>query len=157
MLDCSRPCSSAGHRFRKLVRINPQTPDTAGGVHVGKDDLDVGAGDQIILFGYAGDETGETKMKSLMIGLGASSEPAILYELKLGEVVTTIRASGFGVETVEYKNMSFTVWSVGGLDKIRSLWRQFCPGTHGPIYVVNSVRNKATHSRPPRQLVRARN
>jgi ADP-ribosylation factor protein 1 len=27
------------------------------------------------------------------------------------------------VETVEYKNISFTVWDVGGQDKIRPLWR----------------------------------
>merc|ERR1712039_846718 len=40
-----------------LVRINKQSPDIAGGVHVGKDDMDVGAGDQGIMFGYATDET----------------------------------------------------------------------------------------------------
>merc|ERR1711956_78293 len=40
-----------------LVRINKQSPDISGGVHVGKDDLDVGAGDQGIMFGYATDET----------------------------------------------------------------------------------------------------
>merc|ERR1712060_312521 len=40
-----------------LVRINKQSPDIAGGVHVGKSDLDVGAGDQGIMFGYASDET----------------------------------------------------------------------------------------------------
>merc|ERR1711979_155251 len=40
-----------------LVRINKQSPDIAGGVHVGKDDLDVGAGDQGIMLGYATDET----------------------------------------------------------------------------------------------------
>merc|ERR1711971_320101 len=40
-----------------LVRIRKQSPDIAGGVHVGKDDLDVGAGDQGIMFGYASDET----------------------------------------------------------------------------------------------------
>merc|ERR1712056_162278 len=40
-----------------LVRINKQSPDIAGGVHVGKDDMDVGAGDQGIMFGYASDET----------------------------------------------------------------------------------------------------
>merc|ERR1711972_1277802 len=40
-----------------MVRINKQSPDIAGGVHVGKDDMDVGAGDQGIMFGYASDET----------------------------------------------------------------------------------------------------
>merc|ERR1712099_84899 len=32
-----------------LVRINKQSPDIAGGVHVGKEDMDVGAGDQGIM------------------------------------------------------------------------------------------------------------
>merc|ERR1712224_912558 len=40
-----------------IVRINKQSPDIAGGVHVGKDEMDVGAGDQGIMFGYATDET----------------------------------------------------------------------------------------------------
>ncbi len=34
-------------------------------------------------------------------------------------------AQGFNVETVEYKNISFTVWDVGGQDKIRPLWRHY--------------------------------
>ena len=40
-----------------LVRINKQSLDIAGGLHVGKDDLDVGAGDQGIMFWYASHET----------------------------------------------------------------------------------------------------
>jgi len=42
-----------------IVRINKQSPDIAGGVHgnFSRDDLDVGAGDQGIMFGYATDET----------------------------------------------------------------------------------------------------
>jgi S-adenosylmethionine synthetase len=36
-----------------LVRINKQSPDIAGGVHVGRDEMEVGAGDQGIMFGYA--------------------------------------------------------------------------------------------------------
>lgn len=68
-----------------------------------------------------------------MVGLDAAGKTTILYKLKLGEIVTTIPTIGkiddlwsffllanwifflgFNVETVEYKNISFTVWDVGG-------------------------------------------
>ena len=55
----------------------------------------------------------------LMVGLDAAGKTTILYKLKLGEVVTTIPTIGFNVEQVDYKNISFTVWDVGGQDKIR--------------------------------------
>ena len=55
-----------------------------------------------------------------MVGLDAAGKTTILYKLKLGEVVTTIPTIGFNVETVEYKNISFTVWDVGGQDKVRA-------------------------------------
>lgn len=42
------------------------------------------------------------------MGLDAAGKTTILYKLKLGEVVTTIPTIGFNVETVEYKNISFT-------------------------------------------------
>jgi len=61
-----------------------------------------------------------------------------LYKLKLGEIVTTIPTIGFNVETVEYKNISFTVWDVGGQDKIRPLWRHYYQNTQGLIFVVDS-------------------
>lgn len=38
---------------------------------------------------------------------------------------------GFNVETVEYKNINFTVWDVGGQDKIRPLWRHYFQNTQG--------------------------
>merc|ERR1712060_48357 len=62
----------------------------------------------------------------------------VLYRLKLGEVVTTIATIGFNVETVEYRNLSFNVWDVGGQDKIRKLWRHYFQGTNGIIYVIDS-------------------
>ena len=64
-------------------------------------------------------------MRILMVGLDAAGKTTILYKLKLGEVVTTIPTIGFNVETVDYKNISFTVWDVGGQDKIRPLWRHY--------------------------------
>jgi S-adenosylmethionine synthetase len=65
-----------------LVRINKQSPDIAGGVHVGKSDLDVGAGDQGIMFGYASDET-------------ESCMPLThLMATKLGKTLTDVRKDG---------------------------------------------------------------
>ncbi|CAI5971608.1 unnamed protein product [Closterium sp. NIES-65] len=67
-------------------------------------------------------------MRILMVGLDAAGKTTILYKLKLGENVTTIPTIGFNVETVEYKNISFTVWDVGGQDR----------HTNGLIFVVDS-------------------
>merc|ERR1712014_262418 len=80
----------------------------------------------------------KTEMRILMVGLDAAGKTTILYKLKLGEVVTTIPTIGFNVETVEYKNINFTVWDVGGQDKIRKLWRYYYTNTQGLIFVVDS-------------------
>ncbi|XP_061524492.1 ADP-ribosylation factor 4-like [Phycodurus eques] len=81
---------------------------------------------------------GKKQMRILMVGLDAAGKTTILYKLKLGEVVTTIPTIGFNVETVEYKNICFTVWDVGGQDKIRPLWRHYFQNTQGLIFVVDS-------------------
>merc|ERR1719163_1320999 len=65
-----------------LVKINKQSPDIAGGVHVGKEDLDVGAGDQGIMFGYASDETEDCMPLT------------ILMATRLGKKLTDVRKSG---------------------------------------------------------------
>merc|ERR1712050_499090 len=65
-----------------LVRINKQSPDIAGGVHVGKSDLDVGAGDQGIMFGYASDETEDCMPLTHSVAT------------KLGKTLTDVRKSG---------------------------------------------------------------
>jgi len=78
------------------------------------------------------------EMRILMLGLDAAGKTTALYKLKLGEVVTTIPTIGFNVETVEYKNISFTVWDVGGQDRIRPLWRHYFLGAQGVIFIVDS-------------------
>lgn len=79
------------------------------------------------------------EMKILMVGLDASGKTTILYKIKLGEVVRTLPTIGFNVETVEYRNVSFAVWDVGGQDKIRGLWKHYFQNTQGLIFVVDSV------------------
>eukprot|EP01083_Nonionella_stella_P127346 385772_1 len=85
-----------------------------------------------------GKVTGKAEMRILMVGLDAAGKTTTLYKLKLGEVVTTIPTIGFNVETCEYKNISFTVWDVGGRDKIRPLWRHYYQNTEAVIFMVDS-------------------
>ncbi|XP_035577736.1 ADP-ribosylation factor 1-like [Zalophus californianus] len=81
---------------------------------------------------------GKKEMCLLMVGLDAAGKTTILYKLKLGEIVTTIPTIGFNMETVEDKNISFTVWDVGGQDKIRPLWHHYFQNTQGLIFVGDS-------------------
>ena len=73
-----------------------------------------------------------------MLGLDNAGKTTVLYKLKLGEVVSTIPTIGFNVETVEYKNITFTVWDIGGQTKIRPLWQHYYENCDGIIYVVDS-------------------
>jgi ADP-ribosylation factor protein 1 len=45
---------------------------------------------------------------------------------------------GFNVKTVEYENISFTVWDVGCPNKTHRFWRLYYPNTGGLIFVVDS-------------------
>ena len=81
---------------------------------------------------------GKKEVKILMLGLDAAGKTTILYQLKMGETVKTIPTIGFNVETLDYKGLNFTVWDVGGQDKIRVLWKHYYQNTDGLIFVVDS-------------------
>jgi len=65
-----------------LVRTKKQSPDIASGVHVGKLDLDVDAGDQGIMLGYASDETTDGMPLTHLIAT------------RLGKQLTDVRKDG---------------------------------------------------------------
>jgi len=75
----------------------------------------------------------------VMLGLDAAGKTTILYKLHIGEVLSTVPTIGFNVEKVQYKNVIFTVWDVGGQEKLRPLWRHYFNNTDGLIYVVDSL------------------
>lgn len=52
---------------------------------------------------------GKKEISIFMVSPDASGKTKTLYKLKLGKIVTTIPTIGFNVETVGYKNISFTV------------------------------------------------
>ncbi|CAN1269148.1 ADP-ribosylation factor [Linum perenne] len=92
---------------------------------------------------------GNTEMRVVMLGLDAAGKTTILYKLHIGEVLSTVPTigkcvemrsdAGFNVEKVQYKNVMFTVWDVGGQEKLRPLWRHYFNNTDGLIYVVDSL------------------
>lgn len=84
------------------------------------------------------DRWGKAHSRILMLGLDAAGKTTILYKLKLNETVTTIPTIGFNVEEVKIKGLSFTVWDVGGQDRIRPLWRHYFSNCDGLIFVVDT-------------------
>ncbi|XP_002732532.1 uncharacterized protein LOC100373762 [Saccoglossus kowalevskii] len=82
----------------------------------------------------------DTKARIVMLGLDAAGKTTVLYKIKLNETVTTIPTIGFNVETVKPKpGLEFTVWDVGGQEKIRALWRHYYTNTDGLIFIVDSA------------------
>ena len=81
---------------------------------------------------------GKTDAGILMIELDAAGQTAILFKLKLGEIVTTITTIGRKVETVECKNLCFAMRSAGGQDKIQPRRRQYFRRVHGLVYAADS-------------------
>ena len=77
-------------------------------------------------------------VRILMVGLDAAGKTSILYQLKMSELVKTIPTIGFNVEQLDYKGLRFTIWDIGGQDKIRILWKHYYQNTDGIIFVVDS-------------------
>ena len=78
------------------------------------------------------------EIRILMVGLDAAGKTTILHYLgKVGEV-KTLPTIGFKVESLDYKNLNFIVFDLGGADKMRLLFRHYYKNTEGLIFVVDS-------------------
>ncbi len=72
------------------------------------------------------------EMRVVTLGLDGAGKTSLLFKLKQDEFVTTIPTIGFNVETLDYKNVKFTVWDVGGQHKLRPLWKHYYLNTQVP-------------------------
>ena len=77
-----------------------------------------------------------------------SGKTTVLYKLKLNETVATIPTIGFNVETVQpVKGLTFTVWDIGGQEKIRRLWQVYFQNTEGTYLILNVKYSKTSLTR----------
>merc|ERR1712046_349766 len=122
-----------------IVRINKQSPDIAGGVHVGKEDLDVGAGDQGIMFGYASDETEDCMPLTHSIATKLGKK---LTDVRKSGLLWWLRPDGKTQVTIEYlqkadgsvepKKIHTVVISTQHAEPIRATRRKEVAGYTGP-------------------------
>ena len=58
----------------------------------------------------------------LILGLDASGKTTIINRLKTGTHAVTVPTIGFNSETIEFNNLTFHAWDIGGQDSIRKLY-----------------------------------
>merc|ERR1711959_344645 len=131
-----------------LVRINKQSPDIAGGVHVGKSEMDVGAGDHGIMFGYASDETEDAMplTHSMATHLGKK-----LTDVRKNGDLWWLRPDGKTQVTIEYlqksdgsvepQSIHTVVISSQHAEPSKATWGKECAGYTGPEMTAPSMEN----------------
>ncbi|XP_012251858.1 E3 ubiquitin-protein ligase TRIM23-like isoform X2 [Athalia rosae] len=79
------------------------------------------------------------EMRVVILGLDGAGKTSILFAMRdmaLGS--PPIPTIGFNVESLEYKNLVFALWDVGGQHKLRPLWKHYYHNTQAVVFVVDA-------------------
>ncbi|XP_008468289.1 E3 ubiquitin-protein ligase TRIM23-like [Diaphorina citri] len=79
------------------------------------------------------------EMRVVTLGLDSAGKTSVLFKLKQNEFMAPGGTIGFNVETLEYKNLKFTIWDVGGQPKLRPLWKHYYLNTQAVVFVIDSA------------------
>ncbi|XP_014257460.1 E3 ubiquitin-protein ligase TRIM23-like [Cimex lectularius] len=79
------------------------------------------------------------EMRVVALGLDGAGKSSILFKLKQNEFMSYRSPTiGFNVEPIEYKNLRFNIWDIGGQPKLRPLWKHYFLNTQAVVFVVDS-------------------
>ncbi|EQC28824.1 arf/Sar family, other [Saprolegnia diclina VS20] len=78
----------------------------------------------------------ETKM--VLLGLDAVGKTTILYQLRLGECVTTFSTGGMNVETFQFENLDCTMWDLGSSYRVSTIIHHYYECADAIIFVVDA-------------------
>ncbi len=74
----------------------------------------------------------------LLLGLDGTGTTTILNRLKGDERAETTPTAGVNKENVAVSGMELEVYDVGGLEQVRSTWRQYSKEANAVVYVVDA-------------------
>lgn len=79
-----------------------------------------------------------------MLGLDFAGKTTVLYRLKYDQYLNAVPTIGFNCEKIKgtcgkAKGVTFSIWDVGGQEKLRPLWKSYTRCTDGIIFVLDSV------------------
>lgn len=77
-----------------------------------------------------------SEKKVLFLGIDNAGKSTLLFQMRDEQFKETVPTVGLNVETIKYRDHSFTLWDVSG--QATRLWKHYFDKIHAVIYVIDS-------------------